>query len=287
MKQNAQRRIFASPLSGRWYPAERAALRRDVAALAPRPAPAPVSGVRALIVPHAGYAYSGKVALEAYARLDPDAYDRAVVIGPSHSVGLRDCVSVLDVTHIRTPLGDCAVDADFAARVLATPFAVIEPRAHVREHSDQIQIPLLQTVFDQRPLQVVTLVCGGFSDTAAAAFGGVLRGLLDSRTLLVVSTDFTHYGPAFDYVPFRDDVSEGVRALDHRVFERIAAGDAAGYRKIMRETGATVCGEHPLAILIAVAGPRATVCEVAYDQSGRMTGDWENSVSYLSAWLTW
>jgi AmmeMemoRadiSam system protein B len=280
-------RIFDTPLAGRWYAAGREALRRELAALAPHPALAPAPGVRALIVPHAGYAYSGTVAMAAYARLDPGRYDRAVVLGPSHSVALRDCVSVLDAAHIRTPLGDCPADPDFARCLLATPFAVVEPRAHAREHSDQIQIPLLQTVFAGRPLRVVSLVCGGFGDAAAQAFGQTLRGMLDDRTLLVVSTDFTHYGPAFDYVPFTDDVPRRLRELDHRVFERIVAGDAAGFRQVLLETGATVCGAHPLAIGMAVAGPEATVGEIAYDQSGRMTGDWTNSVSYLSAWMAW
>jgi AmmeMemoRadiSam system protein B len=280
-------RIFETPLAGRWYPADREALRRELAALAPQPAPAPIPGVRAVIVPHAGYTYSGKVAMAAYARIDPGRYDRVVVMGPSHSVALRDCVSVLDVAHIRTPLGDCPADPDFARRLLATPFAVVEPRAHAREHSDQIQIPLLQTVFAGRPLRVVSLVCGRFSDAAAHAFGQTLRGMLDSRTLFVVSTDFTHYGPSFDYVPFTENVPGRLRELDHRVFERVAAGDASGFRQVLQETGATVCGEHPLAFSIAVAGPQATVGEIAYDQSGRMTGDWENSVSYLSAWVAW
>ncbi|MBM4163318.1 MAG: AmmeMemoRadiSam system protein B [Lentisphaerae bacterium] len=282
-----ENRVFVTPLAGRWYSDDRDALRRELAALAPQPAPAPIPGVRAVIVPHAGYAYSGQVAMAAYARFDPGRYDRAVVLGPSHSVALRDCVSVLDVAHIRTPLGDCPADPDFARRLLATPFAIVEPRAHAREHSDQIQIPLLQTVFAGLPLRVVSLVCGGFGDAAAQAFGQTLRGMLDSRTLLVVSTDFTHYGPNFDYVPFTDNVSRRLRELDHRVFERVAAGDAAGFRQVLQETGATVCGENPLTIAIAVAGPGAMVTEIAYDQSGRMTGDWENSVSYLSAWVAW
>jgi AmmeMemoRadiSam system protein B len=286
MKQRAER-IWESPLAGRWYSADPEALRRELAALAPQPAPAPVPGVCAVIVPHAGYAYSGKAAMAAYARLDPDAYDRAVVIGPSHAVAMPNRLSALEATHIRTPLGDCEIDLPFLQRLRETPFVVHEPRAHAREHSDQIQLPLLQVVFGDRPLRVVPLVCGWFEPAAANAFGETLRSLLDSRTLLVISTDFTHYGPSFDYVPFTANVSERLRELDHRVFARITAGDAAGYRQVLQATGATVCGENPLAILIAVAGPAATISEVAYDQSGRMTGDWENSVSYLSALANW
>ncbi len=286
MEEKANERVWRSPLAGRWYPGEPEALRRTVAALLPRPAPERVAGVRAVIVPHAGYAYSGRVALAAYARLDAGAYDRAVVIGPSHSVALRNRLSALGVDRIRTPLGDCVVDTAWLQRLRGTPFLVEDPRAHVHEHSDQIQLPLLQQLFGDRPWRVAPLVCGGFDPSAAAAFGAVLREALDARTLLVISTDFTHYGPAFGYVPFDDRVPERLRALDHRVFERVAAGDADGFRSVLEETGATVCGAHPLALLIAAFGGNATIREVAYDQSGRMTGDWANSVSYLSALAT-
>ncbi len=286
MRDAGELRVWPSPLAGRWYPADPGALRDAVAALVPDPAPERVAGVRAIIVPHAGYAYSGRVAMAAYARLDAGAYDRAVVIGPSHAVALRDRLSALDTDRIRTPLGDCVVDTAWMQRLRDTPFVVGEPRAHVREHSDQIQLPLLQHLFGDRPWRVAPLVCGGFDPPAAVAFGAVLREALDARTLLVISTDFTHYGPAFDYRPFADRVPERLRALDHRVFERVAAGDADGFRRVLDETGATVCGAHPLALLIATVGAGATVREVAYDQSGRLTGDWENSVSYLSALVT-
>lgn len=287
MKEDAREQVWTSPLAGRWYPADRGALLRELATLDPQPAPTRVPGLCALIVPHAGYAYSGRVALAAYARIDPDAYDRVVVIGPSHAIAMENRLSALEVSHIRTPLGDCAVDTEFLRRLRTTNFVIQESSAHTREHSDQIQLPLLQRVFGDRPWRVVPLVCGVFTPEATAAFGQVLRDLLDERTLLVISTDFTHYGPNFGYVPFGDQIPEHLDALDHQVFAQVAACDAAGFRQVMRETGATVCGEHPLALLIAVAGPQATVCEVAYDQSGRMTNGWQHSVSYLSAVVTW
>lgn len=280
MSDRAGQSIWPSPLAGRWYPADPASLLHELAKLDPQPASMRVAGVRALIVPHAGYAYSGRVALAAYAQIDPDAYDRVVVIGPSHAVAMENRLSALDVQQIRTPLGPCAVDIEFLHRLRATGFVIHEPSAHIQEHSDQIQLPLLQRLFGDRPWRVAPLVCGAFSPAATTTFGHALRALLDARTLLVISTDFTHYGPNFNYVPFAGQLPERLHALDHRVFAQVAACDATGFRQVMQETGATVCGEHPLALLIAVAGPHATVCEVAYDQSGRMTHDWQHSVSY-------
>lgn len=286
MSTTDEQRVWQSPLAGHWYPAAADALRETVAALVPHPAPARVADVHAVIVPHAGYVYSGRVAMAAYARLDADAYDRVVVIGPSHAVALRNRLSALHVDRMRTPLGDCVVDRAWLQPLRDTSFVIEEPQAHVREHSDQIQLPLLQHFFGDRPWRIAPLVCGRFDAPAAAEFGATLRKALDARTLLVISTDFTHYGPAFDYRPFVDRVPERLHDLDHRVFERVAARDAEGFRRVLEETGATVCGAHALSLLIATVGAQAIISEVAYEQSGRLTGDWENSVSYLSALVT-
>ena len=274
--------VMVSPLAGRWFPAEAQALRRMIAGLQPDPRPAPVAGVCAVLVPHAGYPFSGKVACQAYARLDTNAYDRVVVMGPTHSIRMHDKVSIPDAALLETPLGRVAVDADFVAALRKSAMVVCEPRAHLQEHSDQIQVPLLQSVFGDR-IKLVPLVVGQMDPAASRAFARVLRPLLDARTLVVVSSDFTHYGPNYGYVPFTQDAARQLQALDHLIFAHIAALDADGFQAVMEQTRATVCGSNPIAILLELLPGDARATEVAYDTSGRMLNDWENSVSYLSA----
>jgi hypothetical protein len=277
--------VMVSPLAGRWFPADAAELKRMIAGLLPAPRPAPVAGVCAVLVPHAGYQYSGKVACQVYARLDTNAYDRVVVMGPTHSIGLHGLVSVPEAAFLETPLGRVGVDTAFVAALRKSPLVVCEPRAHQHEHSDQIQVPLLQTFFGDR-VKLVTLVVGQMDPASSRRFADVLRPLLDARTLVVVSSDFTHYGPNYGYVPFTKDVPRQLDALDHRVFARIAAIDANGFWKVMEETQTTVCGHYPIAILLELLPKNARAGEVAYDTSGRMLNDWENSVSYLGAVFT-
>jgi AmmeMemoRadiSam system protein B/AmmeMemoRadiSam system protein A len=277
--------VMVSPLAGRWFPAGADDLKRMIAGLQPVPKPAPVAGVCAVLVPHAGYQYSGKVACQVYARLDAAAYDRVVVLGPSHSVGLPGRVSVPDAAVLETPLGRMTVDAAFVAALRKSPQVVCEPRAHLQEHSDQIQVPLLQSFFGDR-IRIVTLVVGQMDPAASRSFAGVLRPLLDARTLVVVSSDFTHHGPNFGYVPFSTNVLAQIDRLDHRVFAPIAAVDAGGFREVMEQTQATVCGHNPIAVLLDLLPAGAKGVEVAYDTSGRMLNDGENSVSYLGAVFT-
>jgi len=277
--------VMVSPLAGRWFPADADELQRMIAGLLPAPRPAPVAGVCAVLVPHAGYQYSGKVACQVYARLDTNAYDRVVVMGPTHSIGMHGLVSVPEAAFLETPLGRVGVDTAFVAALRKSPQVVCEPRAHLHEHSDQIQVPLLQTFFGDR-IKMVTIVVGQMDPASSRRFADVLRPLLDARTLVVVSSDFTHYGPNYGYMPFTKDVPKQLDALDHRVFARIAAIDASGFWNVMEETQATVCGHYPIAILLDLLPKSAKAVEVAYDTSGRMLNDWENSVSYLGAMFT-
>lgn len=277
--------VLVSPLAGRWFPADADELRRSIDALLPVPRPAPVADVCAVLVPHAGYVYSGSVAAAVYARLDPQAYDRVVIFAPSHSVPMENRVSVPDATALQTPLGQVEVDTEFVAALRTSPLVIHDPRAHLREHSDQIQIPLLQRVFGSR-FRVVSVVFGQLDPAACREIADRVRPLLDARTLLVVSSDFTHYGPNYGYVPFTGDVSRRIEALDRRIFERIAARDARGFWRAMGETRATVCGCVPIGALLELLPANAQVIEVAYDTSGRQLGDSENSVSYFGALVT-
>lgn len=277
-----QTNVLVSPLAGRWFPARAPELRRMIDELQPQPRPEPVKGVCAVLVPHAGYQYSGRVACQVYARLDTNAYDRIVVLGPSHSVALHNRVSIPDVAWLETPLGRLAVDTAFVAALRQSNLVCCEPRAHLQEHSDQIQIPLLQAIFGER-VRVVTVVVGQLEPDASRRFAEVLRPLLDARTLVVVSSDFTHYGPNYGYVPFAKDVPQQLDQLDHRVFASMAALDASKFRAVLDQTQATVCGHDPIAVLLELLPRQAEAAEVAYDTSGRMLGDWENSVSYLGA----
>ncbi len=275
-------RVMQSSLAGTWYPASAEALRAAIAQLLPRPAPDAATNICAALVPHAGYQFSGRVAAQVLARLDPRAYDRVVLLAPSHYLPLRNAVSVPDITHCGTPLGEAAMDLGFLARVRGLPGVVCDMRAHDREHAVQIQIPLLQTLFGER-LRLAPIVVGQMTPGAALGFSHHLRRLLDARTLVLASSDFTHYGPSFEYVPFTEDVPQRIEALDRRVFERFAAGDLKGFWEVFEETGATVCGRCAIAILMGMLPAGARPFDVAYDTSGRMLQDWENSVSYFGA----
>ncbi|MBN2446029.1 MAG: AmmeMemoRadiSam system protein B, partial [Phycisphaerae bacterium] len=233
-----------------------------------------------LILPHAGYAYSGRIAAAAVKSLGRD-YARVVVIGPTHYLPMEETFSVLRATHYRMPLGEVPLDVEFIDRLLAHPQFQDIPAAHRQEHSVQIEVPLLQ--YKLGDFKLVQIVAGQCSADTVVQAGRILAGMIDPNTLVVASSDFTHYGPRYEYVPFTENVPEGLKKLDMDAFAFIAAKDARGLLEYRRKTGATICGCVPIAVLLAMLPGDAEAQMVKYATSGRMTNDYTNSVSYLSA----
>lgn len=275
--------VLYSRLAGSWYPGTKKELAEQVADF--EGAEKKVSGkVCGLILPHAGYRFSGRVAAAGLAQLGKQAYDRVVVIGPSHRARLDDTVSVPAATHYATPLGEVPLDTDFIRRLQSIPCVVSRPHVHTYEHSVQIQVPLLQEALGD--FRLVPVVTGDLSRKTAARLGKQLLGLMDDRTLVVASSDFTHYGPDFRYVPFTDDVENNIRRLDMAAFEIIRGKNPAAWYAFLAEKKPTICGRFPIALLMAMTGPDNRFEMIRYDTSGRMLNTFENSVSYLAAAVT-
>jgi AmmeMemoRadiSam system protein A len=153
--------------------------------------------------------------------------------------------------------------------------------AHTQEHAIEIELPLLQRALAPGWSLVPVLVGaldGDDYDEAAA----LLRPIVDADTLVVVSSDFTHYGERFGYQPFPldDAVGERLRELDDGALDRIMAGDRDGLLDYHQRTGITVCGLRPIAVLLGMLPADARLERIAYTTSGALTEDFENSVSY-------
>jgi AmmeMemoRadiSam system protein B len=145
---------------------------------------------KALIVPHAGFAYSGPVAAAAYAQIGAlrERLHRVVLIGPSHRVPFRN-LAVPGADSFATPLGEIPVDLELRARLRAMPTVITSDPAHAYEHSLEVQLPFLQRVLDA--FTVLPIVTG---DTTPAQVAGVLDEVWGgSETLVLVSSDLSHY----------------------------------------------------------------------------------------------
>jgi AmmeMemoRadiSam system protein B len=273
--------VVGPAVAGTWYPAREAALAALVDGLLAESDGVAAGGrPRALIAPHAGLAYSGRVAGRGFATLPCDV-ERVLLVGPTHFAGfVGGCVP--EASAYRTPLGDVPIDGPSIDRLAACPAVRRDDRPFRPEHSLEAELPFLQRRL--RPgFRIVPVLVGGWSEVASlTALAAALRPMLDARTIAVISSDFVHYGPRFGWVPFRDRIAARIRDVDDAALARVVAVDPAGFRKTIDETRATICGRASIDVLLRILDPPSRGTVVAYDTSGRMTGDFEHSVSYAS-----
>jgi MEMO1 family protein len=268
-------------LAGRWYPAAPDVLAREVRAMLAAGGAARL-GVLGLVVPHAAYEYSGGIAACGFAAAG-SGVRRAVVLAPSHFAAFRGA-AVLPLRGYRTPLGEMPIDASAIAALTRSSLVRPNPALFMREHALEIQLPLLQGLGPECAL--VPLLVGALEPGDAAALARGLGSLLGPGTLLVASSDLTHYGRRFGYLPVpptdAPTVAAAVRRLDEGALERIVARDADGFAAYVEQTGATICGRHAIEVLLRALPEGARGERLGYTTSLEATGDYEHSVSYAA-----
>ncbi len=255
--------IRPAAVAGAFYPASESAVRRAIdesfARSVARPADAPIP--KALIVPHAGYVYSGPVAASAYRWLEGarSVVERVVLLGPSHRHWFSG-VAVPSADAFETPLGLVSVDAEGRAAALRLPGVRVDDRAHDLEHSLEVQLPFLQTVLDD-----FTLVPLSVGDADPSEVANVIDALWGGpETLVVVSTDLSHYHP-------------------YEVADRIDSGTASVVVAMEPEAIADddACGARPLRALLEVANRRRLgTALLDLRNSGDTSGDRKRVVGY-------
>lgn len=269
-------------VAGSWYSDDPTRLAAEIDGYLAGPAPDCAAQPLALVAPHAGYRWSGATAGVAYRQVRGCNISRVWVLGPAHRVRLSG-VGLYDTQAFRTPLGDLPVDQAVFSRLREHPDFQVLHRGDQGEHSLEIQLPLLQRALGA--FELVPLLVGRVEPAGAARIADALRAEVGPGDLVVVSSDFTHYGPRFGYTPFTEELAGSLYRLDHGAWAHVAEPDLEALHAYLEETGATICGRNALKILAAMVPDGTVGTELAYTTSGEMTGDWSNSVSYLAGRL--
>jgi hypothetical protein len=279
-------------LSGSWYPAQPDELAREVDRFLAGAVPAGRTAGRAVmaVCPHAGYAYSGPTAGRLFGQLAAEDFTTIILLAPNHRVPL-DHIALSSATSFATPLGGVEIDTQAVATLAEQAPFRINDQAHAREHAVEILLPFIQRCWPApgRPRLVPMLVPR--LDTAAYRAAGKaldrLREQLAGPTLLLVSSDFTHYGEAFGYVPFQEDIPHRLEQLDSGAVLRLLKGDPEGLLAYGRDTGITMCGLPASAVALFAGLPQGYEASlVDYCRSGDQEGDYSHSVSYAAVLFT-
>lgn len=254
-------------VAGQFYPGEperlRAALKEYISPKAARKAVA-------IIVPHAGYIYSGPVAGAVFSEVAIP--DDVILIGPNHT-GLGAPVSLMAEGIWETPLGKVNINQELASLLLASSKLISnDAGAHTREHSLEVQLPFIQTLNKNASIAPITVMHTGPS--GCAAIGKAIAGAIKEwgrEVLIVISSDMNHY-----------EDEETTRVKDRLAIDKVLALEPDGLLEVTARKDITMCGAVPAAIGInaALALGAAKTRLVAHTTSGEVSGDFEQVVGY-------
>ncbi|NOZ80710.1 MAG: AmmeMemoRadiSam system protein B [DPANN group archaeon] len=249
------------------------------------------------IVPHAGLMFSGMCAAHVYQELAQELAAQEeepvfLILGVNHT-GYGSTSLLLE--DFETPLGIAKVDQKLGRHLMEQVGIPDDPLAHRHEHSIEVQLPFLQTIF--RKFTFVPLILNemdGLTELSRKIGDTVASFEQEShkshrKVIVLASADFTHYGPRYGYVPFTGRVQEQLRQLDQGAIDTILRMDPDAFIGYLRKTEATICGALTIPSLLTIldrrtqgTGKHIVPKLLKYYTSGDLLQDHENTVSYAS-----
>jgi MEMO1 family protein len=268
-------KIRQAQVAGSFYPADKMVLERDLSLfLENSPDVGVTRTIRSIVVPHAGYMYSGGVAARAYRQILSHKYDFSVILAPSHYESY-DFVSIYPGRAFDTPLGEIAIEQNVADEFVAQSeiFRLSEKGYSAKEHSLEVQLPLLKWVQDSP--RIVPLMMGDQNwDMIVDTLRAISKVIKGKNCLMIASTDLSHYHP-----------DNEARSMDQIVVNDINGFQPDQLYEDIMEKRCEMCGYGPAVVAMKAARDiGASKAEVLlYRNSSDMSGDMSKVVGYLSA----
>ncbi len=250
-------------VAGSWYPGKKDDLSKLIDGFLKNAKKEDLGRIKALIAPHAGYAYSGQVAAYSYAQVAGNKYADVYVLAPTHHVAFRGA-SILDKTHYRTPLGDVPVSRTAAKLSSESKLIKPVPEADEKEHSLEIELPFLQRTL--KDYEIIPMVVGQLSGEDVEEIASAIQKHLGDDSLIVASTDLSHYYQYDTAVSMDAECIEAVLDLD-----------------LKKASACEMCGVYPVMILMTIAKKLGWETKLLkYSNSGDVTGDTAGVVGYAA-----
>ena len=227
-----------------------------------------------LMCPHAGYAYSGPVAANAYFQMAKDGkIDSAIILGPNHT-GIGSGISIMTEGVWRMPLNDVEIDFELARKIQhASKYIDVDDTAHSREHSIEVQLPFLQYIYG-KSFRFVP-ICMMMQDLESSRDVGeaIVESISGRNVITIASTDLTHY-----------ESEKVANSKDRMAINTVLELDDEKLQSVVESSNITMCGYGPASVAIYVAkklGAEKTSL-LSYKTSGDITGDFSSVVGYAA-----
>lgn len=262
-------------VAGTFYPAQKKELNKALKSMFSEATKAK-RGAAAAILPHAGYAFSGKVMAHTLNHLDPKI-TTFIIIGVDHRSVCKATVSLED---FETPLGVVKNNSALATKLAGMGHIDINDDCHRQEHCIEVQLPGLQYLY--KKFSIVPVLLGHGADVEWVA-RDVVRCIRESgeKIGVIASSDFTHHGGYYDYSIFSHNINANIHKIDKKAIGYILRQDQHGFSGFCEGVRATICGRKPIEALMDIAKKmHLTPKLVEYCTSADITGDESNIVGY-------
>ena len=202
-------------VAGKFYPGDKAELEKKVDDFLANAKNPDIKGrIIAIVVPHAGYEYSGQVAAYSFKQLEATDFKKIIIISPSHYVSF-DGMSVYNKGAFETPLGIVKIDEELADKIIAKDKRFIfYPEAHLKEHAIEVELPFLQRVYKDKDFKIVPIVMGNPVSGDINILSDMLYDVVDKDTLVIISVDLSHYYPYDKAVELDTNSTGAIEKLD-------------------------------------------------------------------------
>jgi len=274
--------VRAPVVAGQFYPENADVLKLAVGKFLQDALPSRGINPFAIVVPHAGYIYSGQICADGWNQTRNENYDTIVLLGTNHTTPNLQKIALYPGSGFRTPLGEAVIDREFTAELLSlSPDCIMDKAPHQREHSLEVQIPFAQTLFPKA--KIVAAIVGQADIAQCIRFGKALASVLKKRRgLIVASSDLSHYPAAKDAEKVDMTTLAAITTLEP---ERLRTAIRTQTARRIPNLSTCACGEAPIMAAMAAAREMgATEGEIiSYAHSGNIPlGERNRVVGYGS-----
>lgn len=261
-----------------WYPSDEKILRKRLSSYLLNTFQE--SQVSAIIAPHAGYSYCGSILGHAFGATQNQKINHIIIIGPSHYEYLNNEFHVPKHTVMSTEIGESKINQSFINQIKRIKNSKKKETLFKKEHSIWMMLPFIQTLHPDA--EISPMIIGDITFEMVQELSDQIKANQDENTLLVISSDFTHYGTAFNYTPFIGHIPNEIKKFDQLAFEFIKTKNSKGFWHWFHENETTICGRYAISILLETLNHEKLITS-QYLQSGELNENWAHSVSYQSA----
>ena len=252
--------------------------------------------VKSIIVPHAGYRFCGETMAQSFININPNNYDRIVILGPSHHEYFQGC-GLTSFEKFDTPFGAINVDNNSIKKLVkkSNIFFEISKSIDINEHSIEMELPFLKQIFNDKEFSIIPIIVGDNNYETNKKIAEILYELYkDKKTLFVISSDFCHWGRNFGYTYYDknfNNIWESIQDLDKQALDIIKEINSEKLEKYFKKTKNTICGRNPISIILSIVekyknehkNENVEFINAGYAQSNKVKSIYEASVSYAAA----